>query len=188
MEKGEDELEIIIIKLNTKVDTNSGDSRNSYRCRAQYRQNYRGRSQYDQNYRGDFRKGNIRGMKNYRDKNFRVGYRDNFRNDNFGKGRSRSRERQYSGNFRRNDRSSSRSRSGSRPSTNRDRIRCFKCREYGHFAKDCPNISETEKEQSEQIQQMLNLEEDKTALKVLMTDIYANLIRENSEETIDHLN
>ena len=41
--------------------------------------------------------------------------------------------------------------SGSRVSTNRDRIRCFICREYDHFAKDCPNISETEKEQSEQI-------------------------------------
>ena len=30
-------------------------------------------------------------------------------------------------------------------STNRDRIRCFKHREYDHFAKDCLNISETEK-------------------------------------------
>ena len=32
----------------------------------------------------------------------------------------------------------------------RDRIRCFKCREYDCFAKDCLNISDTEKEQSEQ--------------------------------------
>ena len=23
---------------------------------------------------------------------------------------------------------------------NRDRIRCFKCREYDHFAKECPNL------------------------------------------------
>ena len=33
--------------------------------------------------------------------------------------------------------SNSRSRSGSRASTNRDRIRCFKCREYDHFIRDC---------------------------------------------------
>ena len=33
--------------------------------------------------------------------------------------------------------SSSRSRSGSRASTNRGRIRCYKCREYDHFTKDC---------------------------------------------------
>ena len=41
---------------------------------------------------------------------------------------------------RRNDRSTSngRSRSGSRVSTNRDRIRCFECREYDHFARECP--------------------------------------------------
>ena len=71
--------------------------------------------------------------------------RGNFRNDNIVKGRSKSGERQYPGNFRRSERSSSRSRSGSRASTNRDSIRCFKCRGYNHFAKDCPNISYAEK-------------------------------------------
>ena len=35
---------------------------------------------------------------------------------------------------------------------------------------------------------MLSLEEDKTALNVLVADTYENLIRENSEETVDHLN
>ena len=25
---------------------------------------------------------------------------------------------------------------------NRDRIRCYECREYDHFARDCPNSSE----------------------------------------------
>ena len=42
------------------------------------------------------------------------------------------------------DRSSSnnRCRSGSRASTNRDRIRCYACREYDHFARDCPNSRE----------------------------------------------
>ena len=63
--------------------------------RSQYKQDYRGRSQYDKNYRGYFRKGNFRGTQNYRGQNFRDGYRGNFRKDNFGRGRSRSRERQY---------------------------------------------------------------------------------------------
>ena len=73
-----------------------------------------------------------------------------------------------------------------RASTNRDRIRFFKCREYDHFAKVCPN-SDTEKV-SEQIQQMFNLDEDKTALKVLMVDTYDNLIRTNSDDAVDHSN
>ena len=47
---------------------------------------------------------------------------------------SRLRERERRG------RSPSSSRSGSRTSTNRDRIRCFKCREYDHFANECPNL------------------------------------------------
>ena len=50
---------------------------------------------------------------------------------------------QCSGNFRRNGRSSTRSRSGSRASTNGDRITCFKCRKYDHYAKDCPSITVT---------------------------------------------
>ena len=36
--------------------------------------------------------------------------------------------------------SSSRSRSNLRTSMNRDRVRCFKCREYDHFANECPNL------------------------------------------------
>ena len=34
----------------------------------------------------------------------------------------------------------SRSRSNSRTSTNRDRVWCFKCREYDIFANECPNL------------------------------------------------
>ena len=52
--------------------------------------------------------------------------------------------------------SNSRSRSGSRASTNRDRIRCYKCREYDHFMRDCPNSRE--ERDLEQLQQMLNME------------------------------
>ena len=73
-------------------------------------------------------------------------------------------------------------------STKRDRTRCFKCREYDHFAKDCLNISDKENKKSEQLLEMLNLEEDKKALKVVAVDTYENLIRTNSEETLDHLN
>ena len=40
----------------------------------------------------------------------------------------------------RRNRLPSSSRLGSRTSTNRDRIRCFKCREYDHFANECPNL------------------------------------------------
>ena len=72
--------------------------------------------------------GNFRGSQNYRALNFRGGYRGNYRNEDFGRGRSRSRKREYSSNFRRNDQSSIRSRSGLRASTHRDRIKCFKCR------------------------------------------------------------
>ena len=47
-------------------------------------------------------------------------------------------------------------------------------------------MSETEKDQTEKMQQMLDLEGNKTALKVLAADTYKDLIRSNAEETIDH--
>ena len=75
---------------------------------------------------------------------------------------------QYRG--RRNDRSVSnnRSRSGSRASTNRDRIRCFECREYNHFMRECPTRQESR--EMEQIQQMFNMDEDQTILQTPLTD------------------
>ena len=48
--------------------------------------------------------------------------------------KSRSRDRERRG------RSPSSSRSGSITSTNRERIRCFKCKEYDHFVNECPNL------------------------------------------------
>ena len=58
---------------------------------------------------------------------------------------------EISGNFRREDGSTIRSGSRSRASTHRDRIRCFRCRDYDHFAKDYPNMAAAEKDQSEQM-------------------------------------
>ena len=102
-------------------------------------------------------------MTNARQNN-KGGYRVNYSNENYERGRSRSRERQYQGNIRRNNRSgSSRSRSGSRVSTNRDRIRCYECNEYDHFAEDCLT-TKVEKE-TDRIQQMFNLDEGQTSLK-----------------------
>ena len=71
---------------------------------------------------------------------------------------------------------------------NRDRIRCYKCREYDHFAKDC-STSREEKE-IEQLQQMLNLEAEQTSLKSLVTNAQDNFSRVNSEENlrVEHLN
>ena len=81
--------------------------------------------------------------------------------------KSRSRERSFSRNInnRRNDRSinNGRSRSGSRVSINRDRVKCYKCREYDHFVKDCPTSKE--EREIEQIQQMFTLDEEHTLLK-----------------------
>ena len=43
--------------------------------------------------------------------------------------------------FNSNDRENSRTRSrlSSQVSTNRDRLRCYRCSEYDHFARECPN-------------------------------------------------
>ena len=103
-----------------------------------------------QNYRGNNFRGNARG---YSRQNNRGNYRDN-------RDRNRSRERPFTRNYHNSsDRSSSNSRlrSGSRANTNRDRIRCYTCREYDHFARDCPNSRE--ERNLEQLQQMLNMEE-----------------------------
>ena len=52
-------------------------------------------------------------------------------------------------------------------STNRDRVRCYKCREYGLYTKDCPTTKE--EREIEQIQQMFNLDEEQKSLKTIAT-------------------
>ena len=82
--------------------------------------------------------------------------------------------------------SNSRSRSGSRASTNRDRIHCCKCREYNHFARDCP--TSMEEKGIEQFQQMLNLGDEQTS--VTPSNMRGNFSRTSSEENlrVGHLN
>ena len=60
------------------------------------------------------------------------------------------------------------SRSGSRTSTSRVRVRCLKCSGCYLFAKDCPNVTMTEKYQTD--------------------ETYGCLTRVNLEEMNNHLN
>ena len=107
-----------------------------------------------QNNRGNRFRGNSRG---YSRQNSRESYR-NERYGNNNRDRSRSRERVLTRSYGRDISSSNdRSRAGSRASTNRDRIRCYACRVYDHFARDCPNSRE--ERDLEQLQHMLNMEE-----------------------------
>ena len=101
-----------------------------------------------------------------------VTYRRNFRNDNYERGRIRYRDKQYSHNTGRNDRSNSTSKSVSRASTNRGQIKV-----------------EVE-EESEQIQQIYNMDKEETTLKLLVTDTFDSLNRINliDEKAMDHLN
>ena len=71
---------------------------------------------------------------------------------------------------------------------NRDRIRCYNCREYDHFAKDCPTSNEERK--IEQTQKMFNLDEEQMSLKALTTEMYDSLNKINSLEDMQqgHLN
>ena len=59
----------------------------------------------------------------------------NYNND-YTRGRSRDRHDNRPIQLRREE---SRSKSNSRVSTNPDHVRCYRCREYDHFASECPN-------------------------------------------------
>ena len=136
---------------NRSYDQGSYQNRSNSRNRGQFTNN-----RPRQNYRNSNFRGNTRG---YGRQDNRGGYRNDRHND-YNRGRNRSRERTFMRNYssgRDRSSSNSRSRSGSRASTNRDRIRCYKCREYDHFARDCPNSRE--ERDLEQLQQMLNMEE-----------------------------
>ena len=73
--------------------------------------------------------------------------------------------------------SGSGSRSCSRISTNRDRVRCYKCMEYDHFASDCPN-SVTDKDS----------DQDDSSHSVLQMLTHDNPVGSELHEPIDYLN
>ena len=64
---------------------------------------------------------------------------------------------------------------------NRDRIRCYKCREYDHFTRDCPNSRE--ERELEQLQQMLNLGNEQTSLKSIWKVLYETELKLSSKLT-----
>ena len=88
--------------------------------------------------RGNFRRGNFRGRYIFRGRDNNDNRVDRNWENRRVWGQSRPRERERDRDSQSWSPSSSRSRS--RNSTNRDRIRCFKCREYDHFANECPNL------------------------------------------------
>ena len=73
-----------------------------------------------------------------RDRRDRSSSRESSHSRSSSQNRYKSR-RQSRDNTRNRDRSESRSRSSSHVSTNRDRSRCYRCNEYDHFARECPN-------------------------------------------------
>ena len=98
-----------------------------------YRSFNRNHSESNRGYgrsRGNFRRGTFRGRGNFR------GRYNNNRMDRSWENRRLWRQSRSRGSERR---SPSSSRLGSRTNTNRDRIRCIKCREYDHFANEYPN-------------------------------------------------
>ena len=179
--EAEDKIEVTMTDaIMIRYRSDSGDRR-------QYRQD-RGRLGYKQNYR----RGNFRGnMRNFDRQNSRGEYRNSYRNEDYDRNRNMPRERlfcrSYGSNRNRSTRNS-RSRSGLRASTNRDRIRCSRYREYDHFTKDCP--TSREEKEIEQHLQMLDLEDEQTSLKSLVTNTQENFSRVNSEEKLRlrHLN
>ena len=113
--------------------------------------------------------------------------RQNFRRS-FSNDRSRLRERSLTprGNVNRkydspNVNSGFRHRSNSRVTTNRDRIICFRCREYEHFANACPNVGTDDSDE---------YESDRSALKLMTTEaeIHDNFDTTRLNEEADYLN
>ena len=138
----------------------------------------RGRGQRQYYDRNRPRNNNWQGQNMHRNDYRRNGYMQNFNrngrnfNRSYSRDRDRSRERSLSPRRFNNDnnrqngssrfRSRSKSRSNSRITTNADRIRCYRCQEYDHFANECPNTVMHESD---------GHESDDAALQVMATDI-----------------
>ena len=74
-----------------------------------------------------------------------------------------------------------RNRSNSRVTTNRDRIRCYRCREYNHFANECPNTVTDDSD---------GYESDRAALQLMTVEaeIHENFDIARPNEETDYLN
>ena len=74
-----------------------------------------------------------------------------------------------------------RSRSISRVTTNRDRIGCFRCRQYDHFTNECPNMGTDDSD---------GCESDGASLQLMTTeaDIHDNFDFARFNEEVDYLN
>ena len=153
----------------SRSNNRRGQNFGQNRCRYDYRRN---------GYMQNFCRNNGRG----RGRNF---------NRNYSNDRSRSRERRLSprrynnNNNRQNTnsrfRSRSRSRSNSRVRTNRDRIRCYRCREYDHYASECQNAVASDSE---------GYDSDNAALQIMATEIESDDMRdiERYKEDTEYLN
>ena len=73
-------------------------------------------------------------------------------------------------------RNESRSQSNSRVNTNHDHIRCYRCREYNHFASECPNMLTDEEPEYD--------DADPASLHLMTQDHYPI----DSEGEIEYLN
>ena len=74
-----------------------------------------------------------------------------------------------------------RSRSNSRVTTSRDRVRCFRCRKYDHFAHECPNVGTDDTD---------GYESDRAVLQLMTTEaeIHDNCDTTRLNEEKDYLN
>ena len=158
-------------------------SDNTYRGHSKYNQDFRGRMRYSLNNRGSYGY-SMRGNQRYRRNN--KNRRDNYRNQSYNWNRSRLLERQSRNRRYNRSVSNSRSRSHSRASTNRDRIICFECRKYDHFARECTN-RQTSRE-TEHIQQMFNMDGDQTILQTPLMDTDKEQLTVTLMKVRDNLN
>ena len=168
---------------------NRGNYRNNYRpnCRNTLRGRWKNHRSGDRsnNYQNNNRRGNVR--PNYRqntqwmsrNRNHSRNRAENYSNDHT-RGRSRHRHDnrpvQSNQSTLSHGRDESRSRSNSRVSTNHDRVRCYRCREYDHFASECPNIP-TDKEPDYD-------DAGPTSLQMLVQSYYPT----DSEGDVEYLN
>ena len=77
--------------------------------------------------------------------------------------------------------SRTRSKSNTRVTTNRERIRCVRCREYDYFANECPNRGMDDSDE---------YESDRTALQLMTTEseIHDSFDTNGLNEETDYLN